>query len=104
MAKSGVTSLNAPEMAQRPLSEVRDPSQQRPSCELRKAMGTGRPIKLVPLIDLKSPKRTRRLQQGDFRSAVLAPLPSRNFQGITQGQETGNCASTVRKAGLAFLD
>jgi NitT/TauT family transport system substrate-binding protein len=46
-----------------------------PFCDLRKAMRTSRLTIPVPLFGQKSPKRTRRLGCGDFRSAVLAFLP-----------------------------
>src|SRR4051794_20960817 len=43
-------------------------------CELRKVMGTSKPKVLVPLFDLKSLGRTRRLQCRDFRSAALTAV------------------------------
>jgi len=42
--------------------------------ELRKVTGTSKLLILVPLIDLKSLGRRRRLRCRDFRSAVLEPF------------------------------
>jgi hypothetical protein len=39
--------------------------------ELRKVMGTSKPMIPVPLFDLKSPARNRGERRGDFRSAAL---------------------------------
>jgi hypothetical protein len=40
--------------------------------ELRKVMGTSKPMTLVPLFDLKFLDRMRRLHRRNFKSAALA--------------------------------